>query len=74
VLYVSGALDPGLTLNVNRDAFEFRPFISSTNGTFVVCDSRGAAHATAVIVSIMGRVRMQKKTMPDGTALACADT
>jgi type IV fimbrial biogenesis protein FimT len=71
VLRVTQALETGVTLKVNRDAFEFRPYISTTNGTFVFCDDRGPNHGTAVVVSIVGRVRLQKKTMPDGSPLDC---
>jgi type IV fimbrial biogenesis protein FimT len=46
------------TIVSNRPYYEFRPGRSSTNGTVVFCDPRGAAAARAVIVSYTGRPRV----------------
>lgn len=55
----------------NRAFFEFRVGRRSTNGTFVVCDERGAASAKAVIVSYTGRPRVASRDA-DGRPLRCA--
>jgi type IV fimbrial biogenesis protein FimT len=48
-----------------------RPFSrSSTNGTIVVCDARGSAHARGVIIAANGRARVSPTTAGGG-ALAC---
>ena len=61
-----------LHISANRRAFIMRPFGErSTNGTFTYCDSRGADHAQAVIVSYTGKPR---KSISDagGQPLKCA--
>jgi type IV fimbrial biogenesis protein FimT len=55
----------------NRPFFEFRVGRRSTNGTFVVCDERGASSAKAVIVSYTGRPRVASRDA-DGRPLLCA--
>lgn len=46
-------------LAANRDAFVFRPAgLRSVNGTFTLCDRRGAGHARQVVVSYTGRARV----------------
>jgi type IV fimbrial biogenesis protein FimT len=55
----------------NRSYYEFRPGRRSTNGTIVLCDSRGPASAKAVIVSYTGRPRVANRDA-DGRPLRCA--
>lgn len=55
----------------NRAYYEFRPGRRSTNGTIVLCDSRGAASAKAVIVSYTGRPRVANVDA-DRRPLRCA--
>lgn len=46
----------------NRLAYSFRPHIQGVvNGTIVFCDSRGAAHARAIIISHTGRPRVAQR-------------
>ena len=48
-----------------------RPVLhANTNGTFTVCDRRGAKQARAVIVATDGRTRVSDRKA-DGTALTC---
>ena len=66
-----GHLPAGVQITANREAFSMRADGKrSTNGTFTVCDRRGAAYARAVIVSWTGRPRVAS-THPDGDALSC---
>jgi type IV fimbrial biogenesis protein FimT len=70
ILLVRKAL-PGVRITANREAFTFRRLERrSTNGTLVVCDRRGDAHARALIVSWTGRPRIAA-VHADGTALEC---
>lgn len=60
-----GPLPPGLSLDyAGFPSDRYMTFeatgISNANGTFVFCDGRGAAAATAVIVSKTGRARTAK--------------
>ncbi len=72
VLLVAGPLH-GVQVDGNREAFVFRPFARrSTNGTLVVCDRRGAAHARALVISYTGRPRIADHH-PDGRPLTCPD-
>ncbi|MEO0971960.1 MAG: GspH/FimT family pseudopilin [Pseudomonadota bacterium] len=67
-------LPRGVDVSANREAFFMRPYgRRSTNGTFTVCDRRGASHARAVIVSWTGRPRIAPTT-PSGEALQCPST
>ena len=60
------------SITANRRLFEFRSYgWRSTNGTITFCDSRGAGHARAVIVSYTGRPRVAS-TGPGNRALVCA--
>ncbi len=62
---------PGVSITANRGYFVIRRVgLRSTNGTLTVCDSRGAAHARAVIVSYTGRPRIAR-SRPDGDPLQC---
>lgn len=71
LLRVAGAVNGGLSLNANRNSFEFRPFGGAINGTWVICDARNQTPGLAIIVSTAGRVRLSA-TMADGSALNCA--
>lgn len=54
----------------NRQAFVFRPWSRSVNGTLTFCDRRGAARARAVVVSYTGRPRAVSAAAANG-ALNC---
>ena len=55
----------------NRLAYSFRPHIQGVvNGTIVFCDSRGADHARAIIISHTGRPRVARRDS-SGRALHC---
>ena len=69
ILQVEGALPVGSIL-ANRNAFVFRPWGRSVNGTLTFCDRRGAARARAVVVSYTGRPRATSAGDADG-ALKC---
>jgi type IV fimbrial biogenesis protein FimT len=46
----------------NRSAYSFRAYTQAVvNGTIVFCDSRGSAHARAVIISHTGRPRVTQR-------------
>ena len=70
LLFVHTAETEG-TIVSNRPHYEFRPGRRSTNGTIVLCDSRGAGSAKAVIVSYTGRPRVGNRDA-DGRPLRCA--
>ena len=70
LLYLHTAELAGSILS-NRSYYEFRPGRRSTNGTIVLCDSRGPANARAVIVSYTGRPRVANRDA-DGRPLRCA--
>ena len=56
-------LRENLRISSNRRAWILRPFpLRATNGTFVICDRRGARAARAVIVSFTGRPRLALRT------------
>lgn len=56
---LAAAPSAGTTLAANRQAFVFRPAgLRSVNGTFTLCDRRGARHARQVVVSYTGRPRV----------------
>lgn len=72
VLLRGGALT-GVSVAANRSAFVLRPIPKrSTNGTFTICDRRGAAHARALVVSYTGRARTAERE-PDGDLLQCPE-
>ncbi len=56
ILQVEGRLPAGAIL-ANRNAFVFRPWGRSVNGTLTFCDRRGNPSARAVVVSYTGRPR-----------------
>lgn len=63
----------GVSVTANRDAFVMRPLHRrATNGTFTVCDRRGADHARALVVSYTGRPRVLDSA-PDGDPLECEE-
>ncbi|MEM9386111.1 MAG: GspH/FimT family pseudopilin [Pseudomonadota bacterium] len=73
VIYRS-ALPGAVQVTANREAFVMRPYGKrSTNGTFTVCDRRGAPFARAIIVSWTGRPRVAS-TRADGEALTCSSS
>jgi type IV fimbrial biogenesis protein FimT len=70
VLFVQAAL-PGATIASNRLAYSFKTFTRAViNGTIVFCDSRGSAHARAIIINIAGRPRVSDRD-PDRRPLRC---
>ena len=75
VLRVHGELSGGGSLRYaafpSSRYLTFEPTgITNANGTFVFCDSRGAAAAKAVIVSKTGRARISRRKA-NGDALEC---
>lgn len=75
VLRVHGKLTDGVSLRYaafpSSRYLTFEPTgITNANGTFVFCDSRGAAGAKAVIVSKMGRARISRRRA-NGASLQC---
>lgn len=55
----------------NRLAYSFRPYIQGVvNGTILFCDSRGPAHARAIIISHTGRPRVAQRDS-SGRPLPC---
>lgn len=55
----------------NRLAYSFRPHTQGVvNGTIMFCDSRGAAHARAIIISHTGRPRVAQRDS-SGRPLPC---
>lgn len=69
VLQVEGPLAKG-TVTANRQAFVFRPWGRSVNGTLTFCDARAKAGAKAVVVSYTGRPRAAAAAQATG-ALPC---
>ncbi len=70
-VFSSGAAAPSLSVTANRQHFVQRPFgRRSTNGTFTVCDPRGAARPRALIVSYTGKPRTAA-TAASGAPLSC---
>ncbi len=67
LLYVKPPRDD-LRISANRRAFRFRPIgRRSVNGTITFCDSRGSAHARAVIISYTGRPRVSARDASNQT-------
>lgn len=61
-----------MTIAANRSAFVVRPFgRRASNGTFVLCPTRGTVPARAVIVSYTGKPRSSARSASDD-ALVCA--
>jgi type IV fimbrial biogenesis protein FimT len=69
ILRVVPALSGGNTLafGKNRITFDSRGFSSGYNGTFSLCDDRGASHAAGLVASNSGRVRQAVDGNGDGT-------
>jgi len=62
---------PGGSITSNRSAYSFRPITQAVvNGTIVFCDSRGSAHARAIIISHTGRPRVAQRDA-EGKPLRC---
>jgi len=70
LLRVAGTISAALSINANRNYFEFRPSGSAINGTWVICHSPDQIPVLAVILSITGRLRLSA-TMADGSTLTC---
>jgi type IV fimbrial biogenesis protein FimT len=52
----------GGTISSNRAAYSYRPYTQGViNGTIVFCDTRGSAHARAIIISHTGRPRVASR-------------
>jgi type IV fimbrial biogenesis protein FimT len=70
-LIVSSGSWPGGTIATNRRAYSFRPATQAVvNGTIVFCDTRGPAHARAIVISHTGRPRVAQLDA-DGKPLRC---
>ena len=70
LLHAYAAWDTGHILS-NRSTLSFRAFgQSGVTATVTFCDSRGAPHAKAIIISQTGRPRVSTRS-PSGTALTC---
>lgn len=70
VLWSHEPLPPGSRILANRDTFTFHPIgTRSVNGTLLYCSANGR-HDRALIVSVMGRVRVADKPNSD-TSLKC---
>lgn len=55
---------PHIRRQSNRQRYIFRPRGHATNGSFILCDTRGRANARKVIINLAGRPRTQR--LPDG--------
>jgi type IV fimbrial biogenesis protein FimT len=61
------------TPDIAAQFISFRPTgTSSVCGTWILCDARGAAHATAVVVNAAGRASASH-TQADDSALECPE-
>ncbi|MGH8282550.1 MAG: GspH/FimT family pseudopilin [Gammaproteobacteria bacterium] len=70
ILRAHGPSRPDARIISNRDSFTFRPMSTrSVNGTFLYCSADGK-YDRAVIVNVMGRVRISDKPNAD-TTLRC---
>jgi len=72
ILRVHGAIQGNVTIsggNNTNDRIAFNPngLLASLNGTITYCDSRGNSHASALVISRTGRVRLED----DGNNLTC---
>ncbi len=76
VLRVQAPASPGVRIDFNGAGrngdrwLHYRPTGSTKNGTFTVCDRRGAAHARAVILYRTGRPRVSTRDA-GGNPLRC---
>lgn len=76
LLHVSPPASPGIQIDFNGAGrngdrwLHYRPTGSTKNGTFTVCDRRGAAHARAVILYRSGRPRVSTRSA-NGRPLRC---
>lgn len=63
ILRVYGALPGNATLRGNNNVSNYITYradgFSNTNGTYTLCDSRGASKARAVVISKTGRPRIE---------------
>lgn len=73
VIRVHEALANGVTLRGNNNVTNFISYRSSgfsnTNGTFTMCDSRGASDVRAVVVSSTGRPRSSSDSAADADSI-----
>jgi type IV fimbrial biogenesis protein FimT len=70
ILQVHGPLRPQTPVVSNRNSFTFRPMeLRSVNGTFRYCSEDGR-NDRALIVNVMGRVRISDRPNAD-TTLSC---
>lgn len=63
ILLVNTALTGGNSLRSGertRITFTANGFSSGFNGTFTLCDSRGATHSRAIVLNNQGRMRVEK--------------
>ncbi|MBT8083134.1 MAG: GspH/FimT family pseudopilin [Gammaproteobacteria bacterium] len=71
LVVVAHAVADSIRIRANRRAFTLRATVKrATNGTLVVCDSRGRIPPKALVVSFTGRPRVAT-ARPDGTAYSC---
>ncbi|MGA9853176.1 MAG: GspH/FimT family pseudopilin [Gammaproteobacteria bacterium] len=70
ILRVHGPSQPKARIISNRDSFTYRPMgTRSVNGTFLYCSEDGK-HNRALIINVMGRVRISDNPNKD-TTLRC---
>lgn len=70
-LIIASTGSPGVSITSNRRAYSFRPIGQAVvNGTIVFCDTRGSAHARAIIINRTGRPRVAQRDA-DGKPLRC---
>jgi len=72
IVRVTGALTGVTSFSGNvpvADSVSFKPqgLIDGIAGTITLCDSRGASHAAATIISLGGRIRLATDSNNDGT-------
>ncbi len=76
VLHIHSPASPGIQIDFNGAGrngdrwLHYRPTGSAKNGTFTICDRRGAAHARAVILYRTGRPRVATRSA-NGKPLQC---
>jgi type IV fimbrial biogenesis protein FimT len=75
LVQVYQALPDGMTLNASAAIASFVSYagtgMSNANGTFALCDSRGAAHVTGVDLSLTGRPEISNDVDNNGNTLTC---
>lgn len=75
LLRVGEAIDTRLDMRPSSDVEKFIRYkpngLSLENGTFILCDQRGADNAKAVVINITGRPQVSEKSHAGGN-LACS--